>query len=101
MKKCPTSILCWGSNPQSSEHESPPKTTRQELPPKRCLKFTLHNYVRTMGDIVNDKFCLLLNSPTFKANFASSESVILIEHTRERGFYENSKNLEWNPFREI
>ena len=28
VKKCPFSIQCWYSNPQPSEHESPPITTR-------------------------------------------------------------------------
>ena len=32
-EKCPSSIQGWGSNPQPSEHESPPITTRPGLPP--------------------------------------------------------------------
>ena len=32
-KKCPSSILCWDSNSQPLEHESPPITTRPGLPP--------------------------------------------------------------------
>ena len=28
MKKYPFSIRCWDSNPQTSEHESPPTTTK-------------------------------------------------------------------------
>ena len=32
-KKCPSSIQSWDSNQQSLEHESPPITTRPELPP--------------------------------------------------------------------
>ena len=35
--KCPSSIQCWDSNPQPSEHESPPITTRPGLPPKSFL----------------------------------------------------------------
>ena len=35
VKKCPSSIRCWDLNPQPSEHESPPITTRQVLPPNR------------------------------------------------------------------
>ena len=31
-EKCPSSILCWDSNPWPSEHESPPMTTRPRLP---------------------------------------------------------------------
>ena len=27
-RKCPSSIQCWDSNPQPSEHKSPPITTR-------------------------------------------------------------------------
>ena len=34
VKKCPSSIWCWDSNPRPSEHESPPITTRPGLPPK-------------------------------------------------------------------
>ena len=33
MKKCPSSIQGWDSNPWPSEHESPPITTRPGLPP--------------------------------------------------------------------
>ena len=33
-KKWPSSIQCWGSNPQPLEHESPPITTRPGLPLK-------------------------------------------------------------------
>ena len=33
----PSSILRWDSNPQPSEHESPPITTRRGLPPTRFL----------------------------------------------------------------
>ena len=29
-----SSIRCWDLNPQPSEHESPPITTRPGLPPK-------------------------------------------------------------------
>ena len=32
LKKCPSSIWCWDLNPQPSEHESPPRTTRPGLP---------------------------------------------------------------------
>ena len=32
-EKCPSSIWCGDSNPQLSEHESPPITTRPGLPP--------------------------------------------------------------------
>ena len=31
VKKCPSSIWYWDSNPQPSEHESPPRTTRPGL----------------------------------------------------------------------
>ena len=31
MKKCPSSIQCWDSNPGTSRHESPPITTRPGL----------------------------------------------------------------------
>ena len=40
--QCPSSIRYWGSNPQPSEHESPPITTRPGLPPK-----SLHNLALT------------------------------------------------------
>ena len=33
MGECPSSIQCWDSNPQPSEHESPHITTRTGLPP--------------------------------------------------------------------
>ena len=33
VKKCPSSIRCWDWNPQLSELESPPITTRPGLPP--------------------------------------------------------------------
>ena len=32
MKKCPSSIWCWDSNPQPLEFESPPITTRPGIP---------------------------------------------------------------------
>ena len=35
--KCTYGLQCWGLNPQSSEHEPPPKTTRPGLPPYQCL----------------------------------------------------------------
>ena len=31
-EKCPSSVLCWDLNPQPSDHESPPVTTRPGLP---------------------------------------------------------------------
>ena len=33
VKKCPSYIWCWDSNPWPSVHESPPITTRPGLPP--------------------------------------------------------------------
>ena len=33
VKKCPSRIRCWDSNSHSSQHVSPPITTRQGLPP--------------------------------------------------------------------
>ena len=36
VKKCPSNIQCRDLDPQPSELESPPKTTRPELPPKSC-----------------------------------------------------------------
>ena len=36
-EKCPSSIQCWDSNPQPSEHESAPITTRPGLPPQTTL----------------------------------------------------------------
>ena len=33
VKKCPSSMRCWNSNPQPTEHESPPITTRPGLQP--------------------------------------------------------------------
>ena len=33
VKKSPSCIRCWDSNPQPSVHESPPITTRSGLPP--------------------------------------------------------------------
>ena len=38
-KFCPSSIWCRDSNPQPSEHESPPITTRPRLLPFHCLDF--------------------------------------------------------------
>ena len=35
VKKCPSSIQCWDSNPQPLEHESPPITTRPALAQER------------------------------------------------------------------
>ena len=35
VKKCPSSIRCWDLNPQPSERESPPITTRPGLRPMR------------------------------------------------------------------
>ena len=32
VKKCPSSVWCWVSNPQPSEHDSPHITTRPGLP---------------------------------------------------------------------
>ena len=36
-KKCPSSIWCWDSNPQRSEHQPLPITTRPGLPPNCCF----------------------------------------------------------------
>ena len=48
VKKCPSSIWCWDSNPQPSEHESPPITTSPGLPPKhRPNVFLKENKVLT------------------------------------------------------
>jgi len=47
-EKCPSSIRCRDSNPQPSEHKSPPITTRPGLPHWRMLqqqKFIVHTYV--------------------------------------------------------
>ena len=41
VKKCPSSIWCWDSNPQPSGHESPPITTRPGL--QRSI-FGLNNF---------------------------------------------------------
>ena len=41
--KCPSSIWCWDSNPQPSEHESPPITNRPGRPPFLCWMTTLTN----------------------------------------------------------
>ena len=38
-EKCPSSIQCWDSNPQSSDRESPPITTRPGLPPSNQYRF--------------------------------------------------------------
>ena len=38
VKKCPSSIWCWDSNPRPSGHESPPITTRPGLPPSLILQ---------------------------------------------------------------
>ena len=38
-EKCPSSIWCRDSNPQPSEYESPPITTRPGLPPFERAKF--------------------------------------------------------------
>ena len=35
VKKCPSNKRCWNLNPQPSEHESPPITTRPGLPSKK------------------------------------------------------------------
>ena len=40
VKKCPSSIRYWDLNPQPSEHESPPLTTRPGLPPTRISYIT-------------------------------------------------------------
>ena len=37
VKICPSSIQCSDSNPQPSEHKSPPITTRPGLPPKLAI----------------------------------------------------------------
>ena len=37
VKKCPSYIWCWDSNPRPSEHESPPITTRPGFPPIRVF----------------------------------------------------------------
>ena len=34
VKECPSSLWCRDLNPQPSEHESPPTTSRPELMPK-------------------------------------------------------------------
>ena len=45
VKKCPSSIQHWDSNPRPSERESPPITTRPGLPPKitKMLRFGQFN----------------------------------------------------------
>ena len=42
--KRPSSIRCWESNPRSSEHESPPITTRPGLPPYLITLLGLISY---------------------------------------------------------
>ena len=37
---CPPSIQCWDLNPRTSEHESPPITTRPGLPPNMSQLFS-------------------------------------------------------------
>ena len=39
VKKFPSSIRCRVSNPQPSQHESPPITTRSGLPPRQAKVF--------------------------------------------------------------
>ena len=43
VKKCPSSIRHWDSNPRPSECESPPITTRPGLPTDSYLHFPLHS----------------------------------------------------------
>ena len=55
VKKCPSSIWCWDSNPWPSECESIPITTTPGLPPffKNCLHFWLR---ATLAErIIKDK----------------------------------------------
>ena len=41
--KCPSSIRCWDSNPRPSGCESPPITTRPELPSKTFILFIFNS----------------------------------------------------------
>ena len=45
-KKCPSSIQCWDSNPQSLERESIPITTRPGLLLKRCYFRYEHDNIK-------------------------------------------------------
>ena len=46
MKKCPSSLWCWDSNPWPSGHESPPITTRPGLPPNCAILSSHYFYCR-------------------------------------------------------
>ena len=43
VKKYPSSIRCWESNPRPSELESPPRATRAGLPPNEIILYALVN----------------------------------------------------------
>ena len=58
VKKCPSSIRCWDSNPWPSGHESPPITTGPELPPSL---FTLHHELPNALRTVKNKCNISLN----------------------------------------
>ena len=51
--KCPSSIQCWDSNPQTSEHESPSITTRLGLPPNVFICF----YVSSPNEVSRKSCC--------------------------------------------
>ena len=46
VKKCPSSIQRWDSNPRPYKHESSPITTRPGLPPMMLLVFIANHLLR-------------------------------------------------------
>ena len=52
-EKCPSSIRCWDSNPQPSEHEPTPLTTRSALLPKDELFVSTFPRIKCCDLIVN------------------------------------------------
>ena len=76
VKKCPSNIWCRDSNPQPSEHESPPITTRPGLPLK--VSFSLrafeHNYFLPTPVLV----------PIFGRRYLSSRQVTSLHSNSSR-----------------
>ena len=64
VKKCPSSIQCQDSNPQPSEHEPPPITTRPGFPQMLCLFLRLPSVLSfLLGDRIKAQMVTLGQTP--------------------------------------
>ena len=70
VKKCPSSILCWDSNPQPLVHESPPLTTRPGLRPckRKMLPAAWRGTGATITSGLGKAVCVSMNKLFFYFN---------------------------------